>query len=146
MEKVMIQISGGVAPGDAAKQWVKENSGLVDSWVKGVPPGSGRRLKLAYVAWDSEIASTYVVKNVLEDRLGYQVDMLQVEIGPMWAGIANGDADAMVAAWLPTTSIDYYKKYKGKFEDLGENLTGTRLGFVVPKYMNVQSIEELKSS
>ena len=83
---------------------------------------------------------------MLATKLGYKVDMLQVEIGPMWAGIANGDADAMVAAWLPTTSIDYYDKYKGKFEDLGPNLSGTRLGFVVPKYMDVQSIEDLKES
>jgi glycine betaine/proline transport system substrate-binding protein len=146
MEKVMIQISGGAQPDDAAEKWVTDNSALVDTWVKDIPPSKGHRLKLAYVAWDSEIASTYVVKNVLENRLGYSVDMLQVEIGPMWAGIANGDADAMVAAWLPTTSIDYYDKYKGKFDDLGENLSGTRLGFVVPKYMDVQSIEDLKSS
>jgi glycine betaine/proline transport system substrate-binding protein len=146
MEKVMIRISGGANPDAAAAKWVEENPAIVDEWVEEVAPSSGERLKLAYVAWDSEIASTYVVKNVLESRLGYQVDMLQVEIGPMWAGIANGDADAMVAAWLPTTSIDYYDKYKGKFEDLGPNLAGTKLGFVIPKYMSVQSIEELKGT
>ncbi|WP_239613664.1 glycine betaine ABC transporter substrate-binding protein [Cohnella mopanensis] len=145
MEKVMIQISGGDDPDVAAAKWVKDNTALVDAWVKGIPAASGHRLKLAYVAWDSEIASTHVVKKALETRLGYSVEMLQVEIGPMWAGIANGDADAMVAAWLPTTSIDYYNKYKGKFEDLGANLSGTKLGFVVPKYMEVQSIEDLKS-
>ncbi|BBI33004.1 glycine betaine ABC transporter substrate-binding protein [Cohnella abietis] len=144
MEKVMILISGGATPDEAAAQWVKENPDLVQSWIKDIPAVSGQKLKLAYVAWDSEIASTHVIKNVLENKLGYKVDMLQVEIGPMWAGIANGDADAMIAAWLPTTSIDYYNKYKGKFEDLGPNLSGTKLGFVVPKYMDIDSIEDLK--
>lgn len=104
-----------------------------------------QKLKLAYVAWDSEIASTNVVKAVLEEKLGYKVDMLQVEAGPMWAGISDGSADAIVAAWLPTTHKDYYDKYKGKFEDLGSNLNGTKLGLVVPTYMNINSIEELKS-
>ncbi|QJD82184.1 glycine betaine ABC transporter substrate-binding protein [Cohnella herbarum] len=146
MEKVMTLISGGTSPEAAAEKWVVDNPEIVAEWIKDVPPASGERLKLAYVAWDSEIASTNVVKAVLESKLGYKVDMLQVEIGPMWAGIANGDADAMVAAWLPTTSIDYYDKYKGKFEDLGSNLAGTKLGFVVPNYMDVQSIEQLKRS
>ncbi|WP_256757063.1 glycine betaine ABC transporter substrate-binding protein [Cohnella sp. WQ 127256] len=144
METVMSLISGGEDPNKAAAEWVKNNPELVDSWVKDLPKASGQKIKLAYVAWDSEIASTYVVKTVLESRLEMKVEMLQVEIGPMWAGIANGDADGMVAAWLPTTAIDYYEKYKGSFEDLGLNLTGTKLGFVVPKYMDINSIEDLK--
>jgi len=145
MEEVMIGISEGRSPDEAASGWIEENKARVDEWVEGLSSAGGKKLRLAYVAWDSEIASTHVVKNVLERRLGYKAEMLQVEIGPMWAGIAGRDADAMVAAWLPTTSIDYYDKYKGSFEDLGSNLEGTRLGFVVPAYMDVDSIEDLKS-
>nr|WP_313783411.1 ABC transporter permease subunit [Paenibacillus larvae] len=66
--------------------------------------GTGKQIKLSYVAWDSEIASTNVVKVVLQDKLGYNVDMLQVDIGPMWTGVSNGSVDAMVAAWLPRTA------------------------------------------
>lgn len=150
MEQVMAQISSGTSPENAAKNWVADNPDIVNDWIgdiaagAGAGAGAGQTLKLAYVAWDSEIASTYVVKEVLENKLGYRVEMLQVEIGPMWAGIAGGDADAMVAAWLPTTSKDYYDKYKGKFEDLGPNLEGTKLGWVVPDYMHIQSITDLK--
>ncbi len=104
---------------------------------------SKKEITLAYVAWDSEIASTNVVREVLETKLGYKVTMLQVDAGPMWAGIANGSADAMVAAWLPTTHQDYVKNNEGKFEDLGTNLTGTKLGLVVPSYMDINSIEDL---
>ncbi|MCA0757814.1 glycine betaine ABC transporter substrate-binding protein [Paenibacillus sp. N4] len=106
--------------------------------------GSGdKKLTLAYVAWDSEIASTFVVKEVLEQKLGYSVEMLQVDAGPMWAGISDGSADAMVAAWLPTTHASYTEKYKGKYEDLGPNLDGTKIGLVVPSYMDLASIEDL---
>ncbi|WP_128660164.1 glycine betaine ABC transporter substrate-binding protein [Paenibacillus sp. 598K] len=108
---------------------------------------SGGELKLAYVAWDSEIASTYVVKEVLEEKLGYKVTMLQVDAGPMWAGIADGSADAMVAAWLPTTHASYLETYGERVEDLGPNLDGTRIGLVVPTYMeDVNSIEDLKNT
>lgn len=145
MEAVMSLIADGMDPAAAADKWVKEHPDVVAKWTEGIAPASGQAIKLAYVAWDSEIASTNVVRSVLANKLGYKPDMLQVEIGPMWAGIAGGDADAMVAAWLPTTSKDYYDKYKGSFEDLGPNLSGTKLGLVVPQYMeNVQSIEDLK--
>lgn len=144
MEEVMNKIADGAQPKEAADAWVRDHADKVAEWTKGIAPApAGKRIKLALVAWDSEIASTNVVRAVLE-KLGYTAELLQVEIGPMWAGIAGGDADAMVAAWLPTTSKDYYDKYKGRFDDLGANLTGTKLGFVVPKYMDIGSIEDLK--
>lgn len=145
MAVVMSAIADGKDPAEAAAQWVQDNTAKVDEWVKELPGEAGKKLKLAYVAWDSEIASTNVVKQVLEGRLGYKVDLMQVEAGPMWAGIANGSADAMVAAWLPTTHEDYFEKYKGQYEDLGANLIGTKLGLVVPEYMEISSIEDLKT-
>ncbi|MFL6556587.1 MAG: glycine betaine ABC transporter substrate-binding protein, partial [Bacillus sp. (in: firmicutes)] len=115
----------------------------VSKWTKGANKVSGDKITLGYVAWDSEIASTNVVGKVLTD-LGYKVTLRQVEAGPMWTGVADGSLDAHVAGWLPSTHADYYKKYKGKFEDLGENLKGTKLGLVVPAYMDIDSIEDLK--
>lgn len=102
-----------------------------------------KEITLAYVAWDSEIASTHVVKHVLENKLGYEVEMLQVDAGPMWLGISDGSADAMVAAWLPSTHESYYEENKGKFEDLGPNLDGTKVGLVVPTYWDIESVEQL---
>lgn len=103
-----------------------------------------KKITIAYVAWDSEIASTNVVKEVLESKLNYEVNMLQVDAGPMYVGIADGSADAMVAAWLPSTHGEiYYEPNKEKFEDLGANLDGTKSGLVVPSYMDITSIEDL---
>nr|WP_233162852.1 MULTISPECIES: glycine betaine ABC transporter substrate-binding protein [unclassified Cohnella] len=107
-------------------------------------PAKNKEITLAYVAWDSEIASTNVVKAVLESKLGYKVNMLQVDAGPMYLGIADGSADAMVAAWLPSThGENYYEPNKDKFEDLGVNLDGTKVGLTVPSYMDISSIEDL---
>ena len=108
--------------------------------------GKKDKVKLAYVAWDSEIASTNVVKEVLESKLGLSVEMLQVDAGPMWAGIADGSADAMVAAWLPGTHASYVEKYGKDIEDLGVNLQGTKIGLAVPAYMDINSIEDLTNS
>lgn len=143
MAVVMSAIQGGEKPEDAAAKWVKDNEDKVSEWTDGANKVSGTKITLGYVAWDSEIASTNVIGKVLED-LGYKVTLRQVEAGPMWTGVADGSLDGIVAAWLPSTHEDYYKKYKGKFEDLGENLKGTKLGLVVPAYMDIDSIEDLK--
>lgn len=143
IETVMNSIQEGSEPAEAAAGWVSENADLVNTWTDGVNEVEGKELKMLYVAWDDVIASTHVVENVLES-VGYDVELVQVDAGPMWAGIADGSGDAMVGAWLPTTHADYYAEYEGKFEDLGANLTGTKLGLVVPAYMDIDSIEDLK--
>ncbi|MGD6942566.1 glycine betaine ABC transporter substrate-binding protein [Cytobacillus gottheilii] len=143
IENVMNLIQEGADPEEAAAQWVSENEDLVSDWTEGVNEVSGEEITLLYVAWDDVIASTNVVANALES-VGYEVDLVQVDAGPMWAGVADGSGDAIVGAWLPTTHADYYAEYEGNFEDLGSNLHGTKLGLVVPEYMDIDSIEDLK--
>ncbi|WP_081972239.1 glycine betaine ABC transporter substrate-binding protein [Paenibacillus borealis] len=113
--------------------------------ISGCSSKDNSSVKLAYVAWDSEIASTNVVKEVLESKLGVTVEMLQVDAGPMWAGIADGSADAMVAAWLPGTHASYLEKYGNDVVDAGVNLDGTKTGLAVPAYMDINSIEDLNN-
>ncbi|WP_285868502.1 glycine betaine ABC transporter substrate-binding protein [Mesobacillus maritimus] len=143
MENVMVNINEGLEAEKAAEKWIEENPDKVAKWTKGAPSGNGEEIKIVYVAWDSEIASTYVIAKVLQQQ-GYDVTLRQVEVGPMFAGIANASADAMVGAWLPSTHVEYYETYKDDFVDLGANLQGTRNGLVVPKYVEIDSIEDLK--
>ncbi|PWG00392.1 glycine/betaine ABC transporter [Levilactobacillus bambusae] len=147
MSQVMIQVNNGKDPERAAKEWIQAHPDQVKSWTKGIKKVSGHpTLKMTYVAWDSEIASTNVVAEVLRG-LGYKVTIQAMEMQPMWASIATNVADAQVAAWLPTTSAKYYHDYQGKFVDLGTNLKGARVGLAVPKYMtNINSIEDLKNN
>ncbi|EKN68228.1 glycine betaine ABC transporter substrate-binding protein [Schinkia azotoformans] len=143
MSTVMVMIEEGTKEEEAAAKWVEENAEKVAEWTAGAEKVDGDKITLAYVAWASEIASTNVLAKVLTD-LGYDVTMTQLEAGPLWAGIADGSADASVAAWLPVTHADYAAEFEGKFEDLGSNMEGTRIGLVVPSYMDINSIEDLK--
>ncbi|WP_077329810.1 glycine betaine ABC transporter substrate-binding protein [Virgibacillus siamensis] len=145
LQKVMLKIEDGQSEQDAAKEWVENNEDLVNTWIKGVKPGNGAELRVPYVAWADVIASSNVIKYVLENKLDFEVELLQVEPGPMFASIADGSADAMIGAWLPSTHAPYYKKYKNDLVDLGVNLTGTRNGLVVPAYMDIDSIKDLKA-
>ncbi|MFS0634975.1 glycine betaine ABC transporter substrate-binding protein [Mesobacillus foraminis] len=143
MESVMVDITDGMEPSEAAEKWIKAHPDKVSEWTNGAQSGSGEPIKLVFVAWDTEIASTYVIGKVLEQN-GYDVTLSQVEVGPMFAGVANGSADGMVGAWLPTTHAEYYNTYKNEVVDLGPNLHGTKNGLVVPEYVDIDSIEDLK--
>ena len=100
------------------------------------------KVTLGYVLWDSEIASTHVLATVLEDE-GYDVELIAVDAGPLWTGLARGDFDATVAAWLPVTHEAYWSEYQDNLVDLGANLHGADIGWVVPAYVTIDSIEEL---
>ncbi len=118
-------------------------------------------LTLAYVEWSSEIASAHLVKAVLEEELDIDCELVPVSADEMWQGVAEGTYDASVAAWLPRTHAHYYETYEGKFEDLGPNLEGAKIGLVVPDvspgrqtgrsgqrnrpYITIDSIEELNA-
>ena len=142
MEAVMVDVADGMNAAEAAEKWIDANPDKVAKWTEGAEQGNGEKINLVFVAWDTEIASTNVIGKVLEQN-GYDVTLSQVEVGPMFAGIANGSADAMVAAWLPGTHVEYYNTYKNDLIDLGPNLEGTKNGLVVPEYVDIDSIEDL---
>lgn len=144
MGEIMIAIQDGSSAEEAAAEWAAAHPDKVEEWISGLSPVSGDSIKLSYVAWDSEIASTNLVAYILSEKLGYNVTSLQVEMGPMWQGVASGDVDASLAAWLPVTSATYLEKYKDQIDDLGINLEGAKTGLTVPAYMDIDSIEDLK--
>ena len=115
-----------------------ENNGVEEEEEKGT-------VSLGYVEWDSEVASTNVVKTVLEDE-GYDVELISLGAAVMFTGMGEGDFDGMVAAWLPTTHGEYFDAIKDNVEDLGPNLEGTAIGLVVPDYVDIDSIEELNEN
>ena len=101
-----------------------------------------KTVRLAYVEWDCATATTNLAKTALESK-GFQVEILSVSAAAMWMGLATGDIDGMLTAWLPVTHGDYLKKSQGKVVDLGPLVTGARLGLAVPSYVTVNSITEL---
>ena len=103
------------------------------------------KVELAYVEWSSEVASTNLIKAVLED-MGYDVKITPVSAAAMWQAVGSGDVDGLVAAWLPTTHNHYLEQVSDTVEDLGPNLVGTRIGLVVPAYVEIDSIVDLNGA
>ena len=142
MEAVMFDAQE-VSFEEAANNWIKENQDKVAQWTEGVEKVDGKEIELVSTPWDSERASSEVMKAVLEQQ-GFKVKVTPVDPAIMFEAIANGEGDATLAPWLPSTHASFYEKHKENVVDLGENLTGTQNGLVVPEYMDIDSIEDLQ--
>lgn len=101
-----------------------------------------KEINLAYVEWDTEVASTNVIGQILKDQ-GFKVNIIPLDNSIMWQSLSSGESDAIVSAWLPNTHRAQFEKYQDKVENLGPNLNGAKVGLVVPEYMDVNSIEDL---
>jgi len=94
--------------------------------------GKSSNVRLAYVEWSSEIASTHLVQAIIQEKMGKTCHILPMEADEMWEAVAKGTVDAMVSAWLPDTQRKLYQKYKNQVDNLGPNLQDARVGLVVP--------------
>lgn len=102
-----------------------------------------KEAELAYVEWACATASAYVVKEVLETKMDYDITLTPVSAAAMWQALAAGDVDFITTAWVPTTHGHYLERVGDQVEDLGHNLVGTRIGLVVPTYVTIGSIAEM---
>ncbi|AKB18433.1 MULTISPECIES: glycine betaine ABC transporter substrate-binding protein [unclassified Methanosarcina] len=102
-------------------------------------------VKIGYVLWDGEIASTNVMQQVLE-QAGYEdVEIIAVDVGPLYQGLADEQFDFTTSAWLPYTHQTYWETYGNRLDSVHTNLEDCRIGLVVPSYVTINSIEELNS-
>ncbi len=100
-------------------------------------------VKIAYPNWAEGIAMTNLVAAILEEEMGYDVELTQADPGVIYAAVANGDQDVFLDAWLPNTHADYWDQYGDSLENLGTTFGYGVTGLVVPAYMDIDSIEDL---
>lgn len=111
------------------------------------PASASETIRLGWTAWSDAEFLTKLAAKVLEDRLGEDVELIQTDIAPQYQGVAKGDIDAMLMAWLPATHADYMAKVGPDVVNLSLIYGNATLGWVVPNYIpedQLSSIEDLK--
>lgn len=125
-------------------------SGLFIALMMGVICSCGnmdnpKKVTIASVNWAEGVAMTQLAKAILEKQ-GYTVELKNADVAPVFAAVASGNADVFMDAWAPVTHKEYLDKYKGNLEILGANFKNARIGFVVPDYVDVKSIDGLNAN
>lgn len=103
-------------------------------------------VKLAYVNWAEGIAMTNLAAAVLEDKMGYEVELTMADAAPVFTSVASGNTDAFLDVWLPVTHKSYIEEYGDDMVDLGVSYENALLGLIVPAYVEINSIEELNAN
>jgi glycine betaine/proline transport system substrate-binding protein len=116
-----------------------------DNGEEAAAPENGE-IEIGWIPWDEAIAVTNLWEVLLTDR-GYEVTQTQLEVGGLYVGIAQGDLDLFLDAWLPATHEDYMEEHGDEIEDLGTWYEEAPLTWTVPAYLDdVDSIEDLQGN
>lgn len=107
-------------------------------------PADKGTVKIGYVNWAECIAVSNLWQVILEEQ-GYEVELTQLDVAPLFVGLNKGDIDVFMDAWLPLTHEAYWNQYKDNLEDYGIwYKEPAKIGLVVPKYVTIDSIEQIK--
>ncbi len=85
------------------------------------------------------------MKLVLEEA-GYDVEIIAVDAGALYQGLADSQFDFTTSAWLPLTQKNYWERYGEDIDSVAVNLEDCLIGLVVPTYVTIDSIEELNAN
>jgi glycine betaine/proline transport system substrate-binding protein len=117
-------------------------AGVPAAWAQPKPT-----IKIGYVdGWSDSVATTNLAAAIIREKLGHPVEMVAVAAGLMWQGVARGDLDATLSAWLPVTHEAYFSANKDKVQVVGTNFKGAKIGLIVPFYATQQSIGDLNAA
>ena len=106
-----------------------------------------KEVNILYPNWAEGIAFTHLAKVALEAN-GFEVELTNLEPGLIYGELSkeNSKGDVFMDAWLPNTHKDYWADYGEKLVRLGESFSEGTTGLVVPKYVTINSIEEMNAN
>ena len=88
------------------------------------------KVTLSHMSWDDSLASTAVIKNVLEDE-GFQVNLVQLDPTFIFSSLATGDSDFSVSPWLPVTHGSYLEEYGEDLDIIGPHMDEAKMAYVL---------------
>ncbi len=107
---------------------------------------TGRNKNIIHIGmvngWAEGVAMTEVAKVIMEEK-GYHVVVQRATPDMILASMNNGDTDLYMDVWLPLTHGSKVAKFPN-IEELGTSYSHARNGLVVPDYVTIDRIEELR--
>lgn len=103
-------------------------------------------LKIGFVdGWSDSVATTHLAAAIMRSKLNVNVELVPLAAGIMWQGVARGDIDMTLSAWLPVTHEAYLTSFKDKVQIVGANYPGAKIGLIVPDYVKATSLADLNT-
>lgn len=100
-------------------------------------------LEISMPPWVNSPPQAWMVKLIIEEHLGWKVNITEADIGLSFASTANGTTDFFVDAWIPDSHDAFVEEHGDDIELLEPFTEVAPGGLVVPDYVEIGSIEEL---
>lgn len=102
-----------------------------------VPDNSDTTITLAVNAWVGAAANAHVAKVLLENELGYTVELVEIDEFEQFPALATGDIDATLEIWPSGHGQDYedYIASDGGVVDGGPLGVIGQIGWWIPSYL-----------
>src|SRR5215211_1784695 len=110
--------------------------------------GQDKRLLLANMGWDENVAVSNLTKVLLEDELDYESVEIRTsqDLNLTYRDVASGELAAFQDVWLPNQKA-LLDQVAEDVEHLDPWFLGkTKQGMAVPAYMDVRSIDQLNDT
>ncbi len=98
------------------------------------PPAAKGTVNIAVNPWVGYTASAAVVAYILENELGYTVNLKDLKEDVSWQGFESGDVDVILEDWGHPELEKLYVTDKKVAMDAGENGNVGIIGWYVPKF------------
>lgn len=104
-----------------------------------------KTITMGTLTWEDLTPITGITKKVLEDS-GYSVKVIEFsEWGIAYAALTKGDIQVL-ASQTDYAANDYWNKNKNRLEKLSPVSFGLYQGIAVPKYVDIDSVEQLNDN
>lgn len=96
-------------------------------------------IKLADNNWSGSSVNVYVAKQLLEEKLGYKVEVVSIDENAQWPAVSKGDISAVLEIWPSgETHQKGFKQYvegDKSVNKIGELGVVGKISWYVPKYV-----------
>jgi glycine betaine/proline transport system substrate-binding protein len=103
----------------------------------GALPGEGTELNIAVNPWTGSAVNANIAKVLLEQQLGYTVNLVEIDEFAQFPALSSGDLDATLEVWPSGHAEDYatYIDGDGSVVDGGELGVVGNIGWFTPTYV-----------
>jgi glycine betaine/proline transport system substrate-binding protein len=125
------------ACGGASPNAPSANAPTAASGGAAAPSADKPTIKLAENSWTGSSVNVNVAKILLEEQLGYKVEIVTIDENAQWPALASGDLSASLEVW-PSGHAANVKKYideQKQVENLGPLGVIGKISWYVPKYV-----------
>lgn len=99
-------------------------------------------VEVGTIGWTEDVAVN-ALWGYLMDESGYTWDTTNLEVGALYSGVANGDLDLFMDAWLPATHSDYWAQFGDQIDILTTWFEDAPLTWTVPAYVAEDGITSI---